>query len=189
VLAAALLVALFVTAPRWHAPLGASLFALAWFADPVLRRPLGAPRRWLATGLVLALLGAWLGVPDAHLGGRAVSIAGALAATTMTTRGIALLTLSSGLMALAPPSTWVARLEGTRFARMGGALLVAVDLLPSLVSVLRSAHAEARMRSPGVRRAPARLFEVIVVAVGHASELADDMRVEDTIENEERSPT
>lgn len=171
----AVLPALVLLRPTWHAPVGLALFAAVRLVDPPLRRALGAPARWLVPTLVLALLGAWLGPPDARLLHHPVSLAGALAAATMVSRAVALLTVSSALMALVPPASWVARLRHTRFARLGEVVLVAVDLLPSLAGVLRAAHAESRKRAPGALRAPARLFEVFVIAMDHASSLADEI--------------
>jgi hypothetical protein len=90
-----------------------------------------------------------------------ISAAGALAATTMTARALGLVLLGSAAGALYPAERALARLRRTRLRRFAEVLVVALDLVPSLIDALRAAR--ARMG----------IFETFVFAVEHASTLAD----------------
>ncbi len=172
-LSLALLVALSTTRAGLHAPLGLALVVLAFALDRGVARALGRPARWVVTGAVLALFGLWLGPRDAHLAGHAVSFAGALAATTMLARAAAIVLLGAAVMARFPPAEALARLRGTRGRRFAEVLVVALELVPTLVARLGEARREAEAQSPGLRHAPRRAFESLVAAVAHASALAE----------------
>lgn len=174
-LGAGLLGALFVTRAAFHGPLGALALTAALLLDPAASRRAGAPRRWVMTALLLGLVGLWLGPRDAHLGRFDISLQGALAATTMVSRAIGIVLLGAGVGALYPPARALGRLRGTRFRRFAEVLLVALDLAPSLVTTLESARREVAAQHPGLLRAPRRLFETFVIAVLHATTLADSV--------------
>lgn len=186
--ALALIGALIATPARLHLACGAVAFGAMWLIDPPLRRGIGAPRRWFGTTLLLVAVGAWLGRPDASLLGHAVSGSGALAATTMVARALALVSLGSAALALYPPSRAVVRLRGTRLERLGEVLLVALGLVPSLIAALSGARAGIILRNPGWSRAPRRAFETAVFAVEHAATLADSVARDLSMKEEERAP-
>lgn len=170
-----LLFALVAAPTRWHAPCGVALFGAVWLWAPRLRRGLGSPRRWLGTAAVLVALGAWLGPRDASMLGRPASASGALAATTMVARALALVSLGASLMTLCPPAQAIRWLRGTRLERLGEVVLIALGLVPSLVEALRGARTTLNEQNPGWRRAPRRAFEIAVFAIDHAANLAESL--------------
>jgi hypothetical protein len=174
-LALVLIGTLIATPARWHLACGALAFVVMWLIDPPLRRGVGAPRRWLGTTFLLVAVGVWLGPRDASLLGHGVSMSGALAATTMVARALALVSLGSAALALYPPSRAVGRLRGTRLERLGEVLLVALGLVPSLIAALRGARVGIVQQNPGWARAPRRAFATAVFAVEHAATLADSV--------------
>jgi hypothetical protein len=174
-LAAALLVSLAIARPVIHGPLGASAFVLALALDREVARRIGAPRRWLATAVVLVAIGLWLGPRSAPLGPIAISREGALAATTMVSRAIGIVLLGAAFGALVPAERALGRLRGTRLRRFAEVLVIAMDLLPSLLATLEGARADILAREPGLRRAPRRAFELLVLVIVHASTLADSV--------------
>lgn len=159
--AAGLLGGVYAAPARWHAVMGAAVFAAVWAVDPVVAGRVGAPRRWLVTTAVLAAIGLWLGPADGKLAGTAISAAGALAATTMTARALGLVLLGSAAGALYPAERALGRLRRTRLRRFAEVLVVALELVPSLIEALRTARAKMG------------IFETFVFAVEHASALAD----------------
>jgi hypothetical protein len=174
-LAAGLLAALYAAPTTWHAPIGIAVFVAARVVDPVVGKRLGAPRRWLATTVVLAAVGLWLGPRDGRLAEQPISVAGALAAATMAARAIGLVLLGSAAGALYPAERALTRLRRTRLRRFAEVLVVALDLVPSLIGALNAARADFAVRFPGAKRAPRRAFETFVFAVEHASALADSV--------------
>ncbi len=169
------LLAFVVAAPVWsHGIAWALGFVAARALAPELRRGLGSARQWGIALLALALLGALFGREDAKLASVPVSTEGALAATTMIARAFALVGLSTSLLVLYPPSRVLPRLAGTRLRRVGEVVLIAVELLPSLIVVLREARTEGSARHPRWR-VDRRLFGAMVLAIGHAADLADDL--------------
>lgn len=175
VIAGGLLAALYVTPPAWHAGLGVAVFGAATWLDPKVAKRSGRPLRWLGTAVVLAAAGLWLGPGDLRVRGHALSVAGALAATTMVSRAIGLVLLGSAAGALYPAERALARLRRTRFHRFAEVLVVALELVPSLLAALEAARKESASRWPGLRGAPRRIFEAFVFAVEHASALADSV--------------
>lgn len=174
-LAVGLLVVLYTTRPTWHWAFGAGVFAAARWLDPAVGKRAGAPRAWLVTTLVLAAVGLWLGPERRSIAGCSVSTAGAMAAFTMASRAVGLVLLGSTAAALYPASRALARLRRTRLRRFAEVLLVALELVPSLVTALTAASAASRARFPRPWQAPRRAFETFVFAVEHASALADAM--------------
>ncbi|MFO0592653.1 MAG: hypothetical protein U0441_34230 [Polyangiaceae bacterium] len=175
VLAAGLLAALYVTRPEMHAGLGIAMLGLAAVLDPKVAKRSGRPLRWLGTAIVLAAVGLWLGPGDMRVRGHAISLAGALAATTMVSRAIGLVMLGSAAGALYPAERALARLRRTRFRRFAEVLVVALELVPSLLGALETARRESAARRPGLRGFPGRILETFVFAVEHASALADSV--------------
>lgn len=161
-------------APTWtHAPIALLLLLVARRLDESSRRRLGRPTRWLVALALFALAGAWLGPADARLFGHRVSAAGAWAAGTMLVRAVGLVVVSSALVAWFPPRRALARLRGTRAARLGEVIVVAVELTPTLIDALREASRRAHALHPGLLRTSTRLLWLIVFAVEHAAQLAD----------------
>lgn len=171
--AVALLTFVILAPDRWHLFAWCAAYAFVWFVDRPLRRGVGAARRWLVALAALGALGAWLGPKDSSVLGHAASLGGALAATTMVARAFALVTLSTSAMALYPPSRAVRRLSGTRLERVVEVLLIALDLVPSLIGELRQARARILAEEPGWPRTHRRLFATIVFAIEHAAGLAE----------------
>ncbi|MCL2725596.1 MAG: hypothetical protein FWD69_14275 [Polyangiaceae bacterium] len=174
-LSAALLVFVFATPAQWHFVAWVGSFALARILAPTLRRGLGNFRRWLIALVVLAVLGAVLGKKEGTVWGLALSFSGALAATTMIARAFGLVGLSRSVMAIYPPARAIRRLTGKRFKRVGEVLLIAFNLLPSLIDALRQGYADIATRNPGWSRIPWRLFNTIVFAIEHAANLAENI--------------
>ncbi|MCL2779061.1 MAG: energy-coupling factor transporter transmembrane protein EcfT [Polyangiaceae bacterium] len=178
-LSVALLVFVFATPAQWHFVAWVGSFALARILAPTLRRGLGNFRRWLIALVVLAVLGAALGAKDKDsaivIFGLTLSPSGALAATTMIARAFGLVGLSRSVMALYPPARAIRRLTGKRFKRVGEVLLIAFNLLPSLIDALRQGYADIAIRNPGWWRMPWRLFNTIVFAIEHAANLAENI--------------
>jgi hypothetical protein len=172
-LAAGLLAGLYVAPPAWHAAMGIAAFAAARWGDPRIGKRVGGPRRWLATTVVLGAIGLWLGPRDGDVAGVPVSAAGGLAAATMVGRALGLVLLGLAAGALYPAARALARLRRTRLRRFAEVLLVALDLVPSLIAALTAAHADLASRSPGWRGVPRRVFGTFIFAVEHASALAD----------------
>lgn len=163
-------------APAWtHAPIALVVLLLARSLDDSVKRRLGRPTRWLVALALFALAGAWLGPSDARLFGLRLSAAGAWAAGTMLARAVGLVVVSSALVAWYPPARAIERLRGTRAARLGEVILVAVELTPTLIDALSEASRKAREQHPGVLRVPTRLLSLVVYAVEHAAELADSV--------------
>lgn len=163
-------------APAWtHAPIALLSLLAARSLEGSLARRLGRPTRWLLALAAFALAGAWLGPSDARLLGHRVSAAGAWAAGTMLARAVGLVVVSSALVAWYPPGRAIARLRGTRAARLGEVIVVAVDLTPTLIDALREAGRRARESHPGLLGVPTRLLSLVVFAVEHAARLADSV--------------
>lgn len=171
----AVIALLFVIDPRRHGALFGLAWAVSWTLAPALRNGLGRPARWAFLALVLLLAGGLLGPSDRSFHGVRLSLAGVFAAGTMLARAHGLVALSTGAMVLVPPARAIARLRGTRWSRIGEVILVALDLGPSLATALVEARAAQRERFPGLTRAPRRWFELAVFAVGHASNLAEQV--------------
>lgn len=170
-----LLVALVLVPPALHGPLALACFGLAYALDREVARGLGRPARWLGVMLVLVLLGLWLGPSDATLVGRKVSRAGALAGVTMAARAIGLLLVTSALTQRIDPRALLRRLGGTRAKPLAASIVVALRLAPELTRALRERAARARGEDPGLFRAPARGYAILVAMLAHAVGLAEDV--------------
>jgi hypothetical protein len=174
----ALLVGLVVLPASLHGPLALAALGGAWLLDRNVARGLGRPRRWLIATAILVGLGAWLGPHDARLWGVRASATGALAGVTMAARAIGILLVTSVITRSIAPAELLERLGRTRARPLAASVVVALRLAPDLASMVRRHADEAKIDAPGLARAPARWFEVLVRAVAHASALADEVASE-----------
>jgi hypothetical protein len=164
---ASLVAVLVVSAPRWHFGGALAAWCTLFVLDPQGRRNVGRLRSWIAPALVLGLVGAWLGPPDARLFGARFSSAGALAAGTMIARSLAIVLVSSSLVDFARRLGLAERLRGPAAKRFAEVVGVAVALVPSIQASLRDER-DARGRP----RRPRELFDLWVAVLVEASDTA-----------------
>lgn len=175
VLGVLLLVGLVVLPAKMHGPLALVVFVAARMIDHEVARGLGRPGRWVLAMVVLVGLGAWLGPRDLSLLDVRVSTVGALAGVTMAARAVGLLLVTSAITRSVVPHALLARLGRTRARALAASVVVALRLAPELAAMVRAHAREAKTTTPGIWHAPGRWFEVLVLAVSHASTLADDV--------------
>ena len=183
----ALLIGLVLLPAMTHGPLAVVVFVFARFVDRQATATFGrrAITRWLLAMLVLVAVGAWLGPRDAMLLGVRVSKLGGLAGVTMAARAVGLLIVTSAITRSIVPTKLLARLRRTRARSLAASIVVALRLAPELATMVRAHAVGLRSTMPGAMRAPARWFEVLVLAVAHASTLADDVALDFGSEREE----
>jgi hypothetical protein len=107
----------------------------------------------------------------------------------MVARAFGLVGLSRSVMALYPPARALERLTGKRFKRVGEVLLIAFNLLPSLIDALRQRYADIAVRNPGWWRIHRRLFNTIVFAIEHAANLAEGIAQDLTSSTDHKEST
>lgn len=178
VLGVLLLVGLVVVPAKMHGLLALVAFVGSRVIDHEVSRGLGRPGRWVVAMVVLVALGAWLGPRDMSVLGFRVSMVGALAGVTMAARAVGLLLVTSALTRSVVPHALLARLGRTRARALAASVVVALRLAPELAAMVRAHASEAKSNTPGILRAPSRWFEVLVLAVAHASTLADDVALD-----------
>ena len=175
VLVAALLFVALVRAPvRAHGGAFALAYGVACLFGADLRKRIGGPKRWVFAVVVLASIGALVGPKDAHLLGRGYSSSASLAGVTMSARAFALVLASSGILLAFPPAELVTRIAEHRRPRLVRAALVALSLVPELVTTVRTSYAVARRERPRFWELPARLFACFVAIVRDAGRRAQN---------------
>ena len=174
-IALGLLVALVLLPPEWHLLAGIVGWLVMRLGARDVHRGFGRLHRWLMLLIVLGILGAFFGKPDANTMGFEWSMVGTLSGTTMVVRAFALVALVSVASSALPLRRWLDRISNPVVLRFLGVAVVATNLVPVQLRALSVASNNLKERRPGIRRFPKRLWLLSVHSVLRAAMLAESV--------------